>query len=248
MKKIFVLFVLILSIQANAQMRFNAVGLAFDFNGGYNLTHSGLSSLVNAEFNDFMDENKVISVNRVMVAYRFNFRPENKDFFRFETDLLQGTEYLDFYDYESSYTGDTNYYKSSGFNNQAAVLGARLKAKFNTPVERRFHFNVGIAAEYLYMYNSNAEADVYVNYSTPQNYFNDQAQLSETILDNYTTFNLLQQAGMAFRFSEKEEKFPLNKTYLEFNFNVLTNFTTINSVTASHRSYGLSLGLVYEVK
>jgi hypothetical protein len=195
-------------------------------------------------------------VQRYSLNYRFGFQLGKKSIFRVEADILQGTEYFNYYEGYSETRSNQGidtvinwglYAHTSGF-----LLGSRLKMRLSTPTDKRFHLFTCLGIEALSVSNSHSDASTYTSrYIKGQSQFGvmrEDQQLSTKLVPNYYSINLLQQVGLAFRLSKKEEFFPMNKTYIELNVSILSNFTTVNSIREFNRSFGANLSLIYEFR
>ncbi len=251
MKKILLLSLLVASQFTYAQLSFNHLGVGFNYNGTGRLS----SDLVNSNF-DHEDvafatsQGSYGSLNRVFSSYEFGLKPTKYPFLVFDFDLLQGAEYIYSSNYESYRIQDTSFNRSSNIDISSSLLGLKCMARITTPNEKRFIYNFGLGLEGLWAYNIDAEgySSTSKNHWPSQTYeYTNESYFGEG-LTSYGSLNLVQQVGLAFRLGKDEKSFPLNKTYLETDFQILNNFTSMSGNWSKFRTYGLTLSLVYEVQ
>ncbi|NNJ54976.1 MAG: hypothetical protein HKP14_02520 [Bacteroidia bacterium] len=251
MKKIFILSLLVASQISYAQLSFNHLGVGFNYNG----TGRPSSELVNSNFNQediafASSQGSYGSLNRVFSSYEFGLKPSKYNFLFFDIDLLQGAEYLYSSNYESYQINDTNFSRNSYIDISSSLLGTKFMARITTPYKRRFIYNFGLGVEGLLAYNIDAEGSQSTskNHWPSSTYESNRESFYGEGLDTYGSVNLVQQVGLAFRLGKDESSFPLNQTYLETDFQIINNFTTMNKTWSKYRTYGLTLSLVYEIK
>ncbi len=232
-----------------AQTQFNHFGLGFNYNGTGRVPDHLISSNFK-EVTDIASSGTYGSLNRTFSAYEFGFKPANSKAVYFDLDLLQGTEYAYASSYSNTFDNDTNITQSTNLDMTSSLLGLKAMARFTTPAKRRFFYNFGIGVEGLLAYDIDAEG--YRSMSKnhwPSSYFeSDTENFYGEGLDSYSSANFVQQVGMAFRLGKDESRFPLNQTYLETDFQIINNFTFMNSEVAKYRTYGFTLSLVYELR
>ena len=59
---------------------------------------------------------------------------------------------------------------------------------------------------------------------TSQYFESESTTLDLDVLRNFQSHQIIQQVGAAFRLGKDEEVYPLNRTYVELNFNILLKF------------------------
>ncbi len=251
MKKIIALSLLVFASQfLFAQSALSGVGLGFNYNG----TGRVPDDLVKSNFDQslFRDvvSNGYGSLNRVLSSYEFSFKPSKKENFYLDVDVLQGAEFIYGYSYGNYTNGDTSFNTSVNVDLNSSVIGLKAVGRFSTPVEKRFFYNLGLGVEGLRAYNVTASGSSYYNISNWVNgyYVSTSENLNNKDVAGYSSYNLLQQVGAAFRLGKDESKFPLNNTYIELDFQINNNFTMMNEVLSKYRTYGFTLSMVYELR
>ena len=249
-KVIYTIFALFTSHLLFAQSALSGVGLGFNYNGTGNVP----TELVQSNFDQDVFRNVASegygSLNRVFSAYEFSFKPSNKEYFYIDVDLLQGAEYIYGSSYDNYSRGDTFFNTSTNIDISSSLVGLKAVGRFTTPTEKRFFYNVGIGVEGLMAYNVSASGNSYYSASNWGVGFDEtkQENLQNDKVDGYSSYNLLQQVGAAYRLGKDESKFPLNKTYVELDFQINNSFTLMNSELSKFRTYGFTLSMVYELR
>lgn len=248
MKKIFTVLALSFAINASAQVQFSQLGLGFNFSNTQRVPNNMLSSNFEGETISDGQFGNYGTINRVFSSYEFGLKPSNLKFMFFDFDLLQGTEFIYASDYSNRQNGDTSFRSSYNLDLSSSLIGLKGMVRVSTPSDKRFIYNFGIGGEGYLAYNVEAEGNKYETIEHwPTNFFvNNNESLNEQ-KDNYSSYNLVQQAGLAWRLGKDEKSFPLNKTYLEGDFQIINNFTLMNGGWNKYRTYGFTLSLVYEV-
>ena len=244
------LILLFFGVSAQAQIRINGVGIGFDVNSGGNMRSPALIELMSGSNSLLFEPNTGIGLDRFLTSYTLTLANPDKDFFGLELDLMQGTDYI----YNSIYSyddrNDTSFYNSVYFDISGATIGARVMAKLRTPSSKRFHYHFGIGGEFIYTYNVTTDAynSISISHWPSNYYYYENNKISTNVITNYQSYNLIQQVGIAFRLGKDEKNFPLNRTYLETDFQIMTNFTAIAEELSTYRSYGGSFSLIYEFR
>lgn len=251
MKKVFLITLTLLSSPfLFAQSALSGVGLGFNYNGTANVP----SELIQSNFDQDIFRNVASegwgSLNRVFSAYEFSFKPSTKEYFYIDLDVLQGAEYIYGSSYDNYSRGDTFFNTSTNVDISSSLLGLKVVGRFTTPIEKRFFYNVGIGVEGLMAYNVSASGNSYYSATNWQRGFEEiiQENLQNDKVNGYSSYNLLQQVGAAYRLGKDESKFPLNKTYVELDFQINNSFTMMNSELSKFRTYGFTLSMVYELR
>ena len=231
-----------------AQVKFNHFGLGFNFNGSARVP----SSLTSDKLTEIQRPGAYSygSVNRTFSAYEFGFNPTKLQALYFDVDLLQGTDYIYSSSYYDDYDGDSSFSYSSNYDAQASLLGLKAMARFTTPAEKRFFYNVGLGVEALYGYNVEESGShyYYVNHYPSSYFYSEQESFRNANGDSYTGINLVQQVGLSFRLGKDEASFPLNRSYIETDFQIMNNFMMKGDEVHKFRTYGFTLSLVYEIQ
>lgn len=241
---------LLLGTVVSAQTKINGVGIAFDVNGSTNMKSGGIDNLLKESSIPGFAAGNEFWTSRLLTSYSMTLSNPDKDYLAWEIDLLQGQDFYDSYSSEWSEINDTSYSNSSNIYVTGAVLGLRTMAKLRTPSDKRFFYHFGLGLEGLYSYDVNTDGYRSESISHwPSGYYSSTSErLDPGAIDNITSVNLIQQVGIAFRIGKNEESFPLNKTYIEADFQIMTNFTNINADWTTYRGYGGSFSLIYEFR
>ena len=234
---------------AMAQFGLRGVGVGFAASGGGGMRSDGLGTLMAGQ-EGFEDElGTGIVMSRTNTSYTFSFDGEQTPYFALDLSVMQGATNMYNNAYEWRQNQDSFFSRSVNFDSYGATLGLRAMAKFRTDPDRRFHYHFGLGAEGLYTYGVSTYGSRFEEASHwPSQYFESESTtLDLDVLRNFQSHQIIQQVGAAFRLGKDEEVYPLNRTYVELNFNILSNFTLINEDWSSYRTYGGSLRLVYEL-
>lgn len=235
---------MLMGIAANAQFKpFNA-SLGFNWNG----TQRVPDEVPKAFFSDINFSNQFsvyTTFNRVFSEYGVGFKGKRKNIY-FDFSLLQGTDYINASESDYSTNNDTSYFISTNYDVSSALIGLRSAIRLSTPRDQRFvvHYSFGI--EGLLAYDVDAEGQVW---SRDRNFgaSNETRTFIEpSFSGSYGNASLVQNVGLAFKFGKDETKFPLNKVYIESDFQLLNNFTFIDGTTSQYRTFGLILALGYQ--
>lgn len=241
---------LLFGTMVHAQTKIDGVGVAFDVNGSSNMRSNGIDNLLKESSIPGFENGNDFWTTRLLTSYTMTLSNPEKDYLAWEIDLLQGQDFYDSYSSEWSESGDTSYSSYSNVYVAGSVLGLRTMAKLRTPSDKRFFYHFGLGAEGLYSYDVNTEGyrSESVSHWPSSYYYNTSERLDPKAIGNITSVNLIQQVGIAFRIGKNEESFPLNKTYIEADFQIMTNFTNINQDWTTYRGYGGSFSIVYEFR
>lgn len=233
-----------------AQSKLSGLGLGFNYNGTGRVPDNLIKSNFDQELFRDVVSNGYGSLNRVLSSYEFSFKPGKKEYFFVDVDVLQGAEYIYGSSYDNYMSGDTSINANISVDINSSILGLKAIGRFCTPVEKRFFYNVGIGLEGLMAYNVTASGSSYYSASDwSTGYFASSSEnLDNKEVSGYFSYNLLQQVGAAYRLGKDESKFPLNKTYVELDFQINNNFTLMNDVLSKYRTYGFTLSMVYELR
>ncbi len=250
MKYVAIICLVFLGLESQAQLRINGVGVGFDFNGSGTMRSASLINLVTGSNADLFDPDNRIFMDRFLTSYSLTLSNPERDFFALEFDFMQGFENLYGSDYSWTESNDTGFSNSVYFDAQGSTLGLRGMAKFRTPSKNRWHFSFGIGSEWLYTYGvrTTANSNVSVSHWPSSYYFSETNRLPNNAIGNYQSVNLIQQVGLAFRLGKDEKSFPLNNTYIEADFQILSNFTNIEDALSTYRGYGGSFSIIYEFR
>lgn len=250
MRTIIILGAMLMGFSVFAQTKINGVGVAFDVNGSATMSSLGIDNLLKeSAFGNYQDENSLWT-SRILTSYTMTLSNPNRDHFAWEIDLLQGQDFYYASNYEYRQSNDTNYNSSSSLDINGSVLGLRTMFKLRTPSDKRFFYHFGLGLEGLYSYNlktSGYNSESIWHYPTDY-YQNEYNSIDAEAVDNITSLNLIQQVGVAFRIGKTEASFPLNRTYIEADFQIMNNFTNINKELSTYRGYGGSFSLIYEFR
>jgi|AntRauTorckE5430_2_1112549.scaffolds.fasta_scaffold01266_2 hypothetical protein len=237
-------FFMLMGIAANAQFKpFNA-SLGFNWNG----TQRVPDEVPKAFFSDINFSNQFsvyTTLNRVFSEYGVGFKGKRKNIY-FDFSLLQGTDYINASESDYITTNDTSYFSSTNYDVSSSLIGLRSAIRLSTPRDQRFvvHYSFGI--EGLLAYDVDAEGQVW---SRDRNFgaSNETRTFIEpSFSGSYGNASLVQNVGLAFKFGKDETKFPLNKVYIESDFQLLNNFTFIDGTSSQFRTFGLILALGYQ--
>ncbi len=247
MKKIIFLSLLLHSSTAFAQLCVNHLGLNFNFNLGNRAPNRLINEFYSLPGVNLPSALKNISVNRVFSDYKVGFNTTKVGFLQFEGNVLQGIEFINYYDSDINFNSNTPS-TSVSTSIESSVLGLRTMAKASTDLERRFIFNFGLGMEGLLAYDLAKEG--YTTEWTGSNFGSDQERtyLESKSIKNYGSVNLVQQAGMSFRLGKDETKYPFNKVLMEVNFQIVSNFTFAGAEAYRYRTSGGLFGLTYEFR
>ena len=251
MNKLLLLCLVLLSSTAFGQFGISGIGIGFTGYATTNMKSKSLSDqflLESVGGREPLDQN--IYHSRALTAYSLVLSSPDKSFFALELDLLQGTE--DIYSSKHNWRNnqDSNISESVTYDINGANLGLRSMFKLRTDPSRRFHYNFGIGLEAIYTYGLTIDGNYHYDVSHwPSSYFYSETEnFGNDALENYMSYNVIQQVGAAFRLGKDDTTYPLNRTYVELNFHILSNFSTIAEDLSTFRSYGGSLRLIYEIK
>ena len=248
MKNAFILITLLLfSVSSFAQLEpFNAY-LGFNWNSGLRLK----DEVSEAFFNELELDNSYssyTSLNRTFSEYGVGFKTKRKNVY-LDFSLLQGTDFINVNGSASKRENDTSYTIYTYADISAALVGLRSMVRLSTPAERRFVMHYSLGLEGLLAYDLDSEGSILVR---PSGFFNgNNSNEVRTILDPsftgaYGNVNIVQNVGFAFKLAKDETKFPLNKAYVESDFQLLNNFTFIDGTNSRYRTFGLILALGYQ--
>ena len=235
---------MLMGIAANAQFKpFNA-SLGFNWNG----TQRVPDEVPKAFFSDINFSNQFsvyTTFNRVFSEYGVGFKGKRKNIY-FDFSLLQGTDYINASESDYITNNDTSYFISTNYDVSSALIGLRSAIRLSTPRDQRFvvHYSFGI--EGLLAYDVDAEGQVWSrdrNFSASNE---TRTFIEPSFSGSYGNASLVQNVGLAFKFGKDETKFPLNKVYIESDFQLLNNFTFIDGTTSQYRTFGLILALGYQ--
>ncbi|MEY2923779.1 MAG: hypothetical protein RLZZ337_319 [Bacteroidota bacterium] len=249
-KTILTAFIISIFSFANGQSSLSGLGLGFNYNGTGRIPDDLVNSNFDeAKFRDVGTEGYG-SLNRVLSSYEFSFKPGAKEYFFIDVDVMQGAEYIYGSNYDNYSRDDTFFSTSTNIDINSSIIGLKAIGRFTTPVEKRFFYNVGLGIEGLLAYNVTADGSSYYSASNWQRNYNvsESENIRSEAVNGYSSYNLLQQVGAAWRLGKDETKFPLNKTYLELDFQINNNFTNMNSILSKYRTYGFTLSMVYELR
>ena len=247
MKKLILLSLLFSSGTAFAQLSVDHLGLSFNFNASYRAPNQLVNEFYSVPGINVLSTIKNVSVNRVFSDYKVGFNTTKYRFLQFEGNLLQGIEFIDYYDSYRTYN-DSMQSRSISTSIESSIIGLRTMAKASTDLERRFIFNFGLGVEALLAYDLTTEGYI-IEWSNSDLWYNrERTYLESTAIKNYGSVNLAQQAGMSFRLGKDETKYPFNKVLIEANFQIISNFTFAGAEVYRYRTSGLVFGLTYEFR
>jgi hypothetical protein len=247
MKKLIFLSILLYSGSAFAQLSVNHLGLNFNFNVGYRAPNRLIKEFYSIPGVNVSSSIKNVSVNRVFSDYKVGFNTTKYRFLQFEGNVLQGIEFINYYNSDGNFNSNT---PSTSISTaiESSLIGLRTMAKASTDLERRFIFNFGLGIEGLLAYDLTKEG--YTTEWTSSNFGSNSERtfLESTAIKNYGSVNLVQQAGMSFRLGKDETKYPFNKVLIEVNFQIVSNFTFAGADVYRYRTSGGIFGLAYEFR
>ncbi|MFY0643583.1 MAG: hypothetical protein JXR19_03885 [Bacteroidia bacterium] len=250
MNRIIGIVLVLLSMNSYGQFGISGVGIGLTGNATSNMKSKGVAALFTQGVwaNSQLDQN--IYNSRIHTAYTAVFSSPDKDFFALELDLMQGSDNIFNSDYSWRNNGDSSFSESVSFDISGANLGLRAMFKLRTDPNRRFHYNFGIGLEGIYTYGISVDGEYQydANHWPSSYFFSEYKSFKDDVIDNYMTYNVIQQVGAAFRLGKDEMSYPLDRTYIELNFHILSNFSTIVEDWSTYRSYGGSMRLIYELK
>ncbi len=250
MKKVFLFLLIIISNFSFSQVKFNHLGLGFNYNGTGQPPSGIVQSMYDESANYESFPDGYGNINRLFSSYEFGLQPANYDFVFFDFDLLQGVDYIYSSNYSNSTSNDTSINRSINLDMTSSLIGIKSMARITTPYKKRFFYNFGIGVEGLVAYNVDASGSARVSKNHWMSGFWDEevVNLNSSSIDNYYNVGLVQQVGLSYRLGEDEKSFPLNQSYLELDFQIINNFSNINEEWFKYRNYGLTLSVIYEVK
>ena len=246
MKNVVVILVLSFLFIGNveAQLKPYNATLGFNWNNGQRIP----DKVTEAFFKnlDFPQQyNFYTTLNRVFSEYGVGFKGKRKNVY-YDFSLLQGTDYINSYGSDYVTLNDTSYYVNSDYDISSALVGIRSALRLSTPREQRFVVHYSFGVEGLLAYDVDAEGRTTRRLSNFGS--NDEERTFEeaSFTGSYGNANIVQNIGLAFKFGKDETKYPLNKAYIEGDFQLLNNFTFINGTTSQYRTFGLILALGYQ--
>ncbi len=244
------LFALAISFSSMAQFGLKGVGVGINGHATGNMNHEGIAGLFTESVFQSAELGKRIFMSRTNTSYTFTFQGANADFFALDLSVLQGADNMYNSDYRWRNNGDSSFSSSIDLDISSATLGMRVMAKFRTDPSKRFHYNFGLGAESIFAYGVSSSGRGYLDISHwPSGYFySESEEIATNIIKNYQSHQIIQQVGGAFRLAEDDQHYPLDRTYIELNFNIFSNFALINNKWSSFRSYGGALRLIYEIR
>ena len=235
---------MLLVFSASAQLKpFNA-SLGFNWNG----TQRVPNEIPTAFFNDvnFASQYDFYStLNRVFSEYGVGFKGNRKNIY-FDFSVLQGTDYITSYHSDYFNIGDTSYIKSEDYDMSSALIGLRSAVRVSTPSDQRFVVHYSFGVEGLLAYDVDAGGQAVIRESDFSRSNEARTYIDPSFSGSYGNANIVQNVGLAFKFGKDETKYPLNKAYLESDFQLLNNFTFIDGTASQYRTFGLILALGYQ--
>jgi hypothetical protein len=241
---LFFCFFLLLGLSSHAQLKpFNAT-LGFNWNS----TQRVPDEIPRAFFNDANVLNQYsfyTSLNRVFSEYGVGLKGKRKNIY-FDLSVLQGTDYINSSESDYVTERDTTYFRNKYYDVSSALIGLRSAIRLSTPRDQRFVVHYSFGVEGLYAYDVDAVGEEFKRESNFSSSNESRSYIAPSFTGPYGNANIVQNVGLAFKFGKDETKYPLNKAYVESNFQLLNNFTFINGTASQYRTFGLILALGYQ--